>query len=178
MDTSRKDKRNTTLDTVNDFQDYMKTRIRETKGLVEATSAECHELYFRIQQGGHKLEQISDGVGQQIGTFYGHSVFISLRWFKVDDVLICFYDATSRVVDHDMVKQWLKAIFPHIKPGATNDTMNVHNTLNAAGCERTVESIRNSITHVDNEFKWQKEQLNKALNIKLKERELEVLKNS
>ena len=72
----------------------------------------------------------------------------------------------------------MKSILPHLKPGAFNDAMNVHNTVNAAGCVRTVESVTKGIKHIENEFKWQNEQLQKSLKIKIAEKELELLKQS
>lgn len=161
-----------------DFEDYIKTRIKSTMGLVEATSEEVHRMYFWFQEMGHTVEQISDGIGRTIGTFHGHDIVVSLRWHKVDGVLIGFYEAESVVVNHNMVKEWIKTAFPHLKPGAINNASNSHNTLNAAGCHRTEESIRKSIAHVENEFKYHNEHLQKSLKIKIAEKELEAAKKS
>ena len=44
MNTTKKDKTNITVDTNPDFEGYISTRIKETKGLVEATSTEINEV--------------------------------------------------------------------------------------------------------------------------------------
>ena len=61
-------------------------------------------------------------------------VCISLKKATVDGRLICFYHATSRFVDHDMIKAWIKKWAPasaYDESGCLNhaDSMNFHNVL-------------------------------------------------
>jgi hypothetical protein len=52
-------------------------------------------------------EQIAPGYHVVVGEFHGFPVNISCWWWKIDGVLVMFYEAVSRVVDHDMVDEWL-----------------------------------------------------------------------
>jgi len=100
---------------------------------VEATSQEMHGLWLEWSEdalihgfGSPKSrrvpwEQISLGYGHEIGKFHGHPVFVAISFNVVAGRLIAFYEATSRVVEHDMVRKWTETEFPASR-GHTNAT--------------------------------------------------------
>ena len=58
------------------------------------------------------------------------SVFVSFRFKKIYDSIICFYEPTSRFVDYIMISDWIKENY-NGKPDFT-DAMNWHNALHKA----------------------------------------------
>lgn len=78
-------------------------------------------------------------------------------------MLVGFYECTSVIVNHYMIKTWIEKNLPHIKPGTINDAMNAHNTLRALGICQTVESVQNALLYEYNEYQYKLEQLNKLL---------------
>jgi len=143
------------------FEDYIKNRFAQTHGAIEANSYERYALYFELKKHGNIVEQISDGIGIEIGKFHGKSVFVSFLWYKVNGQFVVFYEATSVVVNHDMIKEWFALNMKHIKH--FSDAMNSHNVLNSIGANKTKESVLESIKHVKNQHAWEMEQLNKQL---------------
>ena len=101
--------------------------LKATQFVVEATSAETHMLWEHyctqsmywhciLDDDGdvkeftnhHTWEQFSTGFHVHVGDFHGFPVNLSIRWFRIDGVLVMFYEDISRVVDHDMVEKWLE----------------------------------------------------------------------
>lgn len=78
------------------------------------------------------VEQVNPGWALTIGELAGKPVVISLSWWRIDGVLVMFYDMVSRVVDHQMKEQWLDAnCCPKDLDGrvARTDAMNFHNVI-------------------------------------------------
>lgn len=103
-------------------------------GVVEANSFEhlmlWQENHKRLNWSSHG----SKGMWFQIGQFGGMPVCVSLHIDEIDGHRIVFYDPTSRVVDNEMVREWLNAILPascRDKSARLNitDAMNFHNVL-------------------------------------------------
>jgi hypothetical protein len=107
--------------------------------LVEAT----HEESFQIWREWHeKLNLWRAGSGHTIiidyvdirvhGTrkFRKMPVAVCVMWHPVEGHLVGFYEATSLVADHDMVRAWLKKQAP--KAGHTNAS-NFHHVIHGLG---------------------------------------------
>lgn len=89
------------------------------QGCVEANSYEYHSLWKDYsKQYYESFKKIPDsvtfdwksdgsGLGKAIGKVGGSPVFLSLRVAEIDGLKILFYDATSRVVDWEMVENYL-----------------------------------------------------------------------
>lgn len=81
---------------------------------VEATSFEHHSLWKR---DCHDEKIISNweqdiGHGIRVGKVGKHEVWVNFMFSKLDGQMVCFYNATSQVVDHTMVENWIKKNCP------------------------------------------------------------------
>ncbi len=74
-----------------------------------------------------RWEQVGLGYGHEIGKFGGMPVCVCVSFARIKGHLVAFYEATSQVVDHRMVEEWLKTEFPSSR-GKTN-AQNFHNCL-------------------------------------------------
>ena len=110
--------------------DYIPNRREKVEGtvaLIEATHNENHNLWLHYSKQGArcapamkeygtvpKLDwiQVNPGHWEQIGTLDKRPVCVSVFWARIDGYLVGFWDATSQVVDYEMVKVWLKKTFP------------------------------------------------------------------
>lgn len=93
-------------------------RLNKVKFFVEATSFEQFSLWiynkYVMEDKKEWLEE-SHGFGYRIGLIDEDTdkpVFVSFSFATIADKYICFYNATSRYVDHSMVENWLKTNFP------------------------------------------------------------------
>lgn len=79
--------------------------------------------------------QIMSGFGLTIGHVNNLPVFVSFNFAVINGKKICFYDPTSRMVDHTMVEKWLIEHFQLTHDGYTRwnhtDAMNFHNCVNS-----------------------------------------------
>jgi hypothetical protein len=87
-------------------------RCDQTFFCVEANSNEIHHIWRELCERGVHWRQDS-GIIEKIGHIkIGNenlSVCVCLSWNWIRGKLICFYDAISRVVDHQMIEDYLKA---------------------------------------------------------------------
>lgn len=121
-----------TKEKLDSFKDQM---FKQTEHAVEATDCEtmnlwkeyCKDAMFVTDLNHYTWEQINPGFWQQIGKVGKHPVCVSCFWYRINGVLVCFYEATSNVVDHSMVKEWVLAQCP--KKCQSNNAMNFHNTI-------------------------------------------------
>jgi hypothetical protein len=110
-------------------------RRKTCKYMVEATSYEARAAWSFWHDNPPKCstrgpvpwEEIGLGFWQEIGKFHGHPVCVSVHFAIVCGALVGFYEATSRVVDHDMVKAWVHENFPAAK--SWRNAQNFHNTI-------------------------------------------------
>lgn len=102
-------------------------------GAVEATDCERHYLWREeTQEYGHEWKSQLFGYGRHIGNVGDMPVCVSLLCQTVRGHKLLFYHATSRVVDHQMIRDWLDRVMPATarRPdGSINktDAMNFHN---------------------------------------------------
>lgn len=89
--------------------------LRDVAYLVEANSYEALALWreFHEHLGVPWVEE-ARGFWMEIGRFWRHPVVVSLHFGTVAGVRIAFYEATSRVVDHEMVEKWLAKLLPGV----------------------------------------------------------------
>ncbi len=113
------------------------TRLQRTFACVEATGYESLSLWQHHSSQsdrpkGYKPHQwVQDSLGflQTVGTLADMPVAVSVFWATVDGKLVLFYEATSRVVDHEMVDEWIKKNTPTAV--IRTNAMNFHNVLGA-----------------------------------------------
>lgn len=112
-------------------------------GVVEANSYEQHMLWVEYSEEGSKYggrqdarrfpwQSTGSGYGETIGHFGDMPIHVSLMTATVDGHLILMLDATSQVVHHEMIRQWLDKNMPESarqKDGRVNvvDAQNFHN---------------------------------------------------
>lgn len=110
-------------------------------GCVEANSFEKHclwkENHYLEDAARHKREwkDTGHGLGVTIGYVDERPVHLSLSTSVIDGQKILFYYATSTVVDHEMIREWLKVNLPETAkgnyPGGYNhtDATNFHSVF-------------------------------------------------
>jgi hypothetical protein len=105
-------------------------------GVVEANSFEQHMLWSENRQRTHPRtwEQLNPGLLETVGVLDGRPVCVSLHKVRVGGHLILFVDATSQVVDHEMIARWMADTMPRSalrENGIVNrtDAMNFHNVF-------------------------------------------------
>jgi len=125
------------------MNDHFEKMVAETKFVVEATDNEMQSfwekfsteaMHPRPEFNKYKWEQINPGYVETVGELAGFPVCISVFWFRINGVTVMFYDATSRVVDHQMIEEWLdKHCAPRWDKGtrlARCNSNNFHHVLN------------------------------------------------
>ncbi len=102
--------------------------------LVEANSFERMCLYERHSDNWE--DRPLGGPMIIVGSIDGHDcndVCIALLKQQVNGKMICFWEATSVVVHHDMIKEWFKDnapwLFPDGEPSKSTDAMNFHHAI-------------------------------------------------
>jgi hypothetical protein len=106
----------------------MAERIAATQYLVEADDFAQSALWERYASETYRRdwaavswEQLNPGTLRTIGHVGDLPVCVCLSWARIGSLLVCFYEATSVMVDWNMVKAWLRDTFPNVpKTDATN----------------------------------------------------------
>lgn len=100
-------------------------KLLNTVIFIEATSFERYSLWL---QNKEKYEWITDNCGfmRCVGSLgKTKPICVSFNFAKINDVQICFYEATSRFVDHTLIQDYLRKFYPDRKlVDATNFTTN------------------------------------------------------
>lgn len=112
-------------------------RWTETRFLVEATDHERFaEWCFNASTSPWSYDrphdrvewtQTSPGYSCRAGSLAAKPVQVHLQWDYLDGELVCFWAATSLVVDYAMIDAWLEKKFPNVK--RKTNAMNLHNVL-------------------------------------------------
>ncbi len=76
-----------------------------------------------------KWEQVSVNPWLTVGSIGKRPVCLSFEWYRIDGQWVCFWEATSQLVDHAMIDKWLTKHFPD--QHSTCDAGNFHNCLHA-----------------------------------------------
>ncbi len=108
--------------------------------IVEANSFELDYLRQQFNNNTFPLwkrkswEDVNVGRSATIGSCAGKPVCISLRYITINNKLVCFYNATSVVVDYNMVEEWLRYYGKNVKVDgqwAHCDANNFHQCIGA-----------------------------------------------
>lgn len=83
-------------------------RIKSLVAVVEASSRMQYVLHERWCRSC-RWQQDQSGWVAQVGEFGGMPVTVALTFARIDDGLVCFYEAISTVVHHQMVERWIDA---------------------------------------------------------------------
>lgn len=67
-------------------------------------------------------EQVRDGWAHQVGELAGFPVVIDISFAIIYGELVMFYNGCSRVVDHEMLREWLVSNVPAYLNNHTNST--------------------------------------------------------
>lgn len=138
-------------------------RLRRTVAVVEATHAECLELWktWSSDSWWHsdyphqkvKWEQISSGYWEQIGTVQIKSartvfgsyerkgefpVCVTMLWARIEGQLVMFWEPTSKFVDHDMIEAYLNKI---MDPWPTYDRGHRRASTNAMNFAHAIDAV-------------------------------------
>lgn len=82
-------------------------------GVVEANSYETMCLWKEYAEELKKpWKQRCDGLGEIVGKLADMPVFLSLLTAEIEGHKILFIDATSQVIDHRLIDQWLANTLP------------------------------------------------------------------
>lgn len=99
---------------------------KETKFVLEATSAEYHLLWERFSSQSTflpynvvKWEQVPYGYNFKIGELNGQPIQVDCNWFRLEGFLIMRFEAISNVVDHQLVREWLQSRCKPLWDGGT-----------------------------------------------------------
>jgi len=128
-------------------------RLANVEFVCEATSCEKQDLWSKFHFGVRSINGQrctcgaddftrysweSDNMGLQIevGRFFGHPVVILVWFVKVNGLNVMFWEDTSRVVDHDIIKEWLRdnvaPKWDHGQRLAHTDAINFHHVIHAS----------------------------------------------
>ena len=113
--------------------DYL---LKDAKYVVEATHFEMLSLFGENERNRKVVwKHVSMGSLSTVGTLCvggkDYPVCVSILFAILDGVLVAFYDAASRVVDHDMVEAWVKAESPAYASGKECNAINFHHCIRA-----------------------------------------------
>lgn len=113
-----------------EHEQLMAERIAATQYLVEADDFAQSALWERYASKTYprdwptlSWEQLNPGTLRAIGKVGDLPVCVCLSWTRVGSLLVCFYEATSVMVDWNMVHAWLRDTFPGVPK---TDAMNFH----------------------------------------------------
>ena len=102
-------------------------------GVIDATRCEQSYIYEHATRHGAVWKSDNVGRGVPVGFVGDDPVYVSLSTATVNGGKVLFYEATSKVVDHDLVRAWLEKHLPATArvDGQLNhsDATNWHNVL-------------------------------------------------
>lgn len=96
--------------------------LEGVEGVVEATRNEEMHIYSRVVEmfGKDAWEGSNSGFNETVGYLDNRPICISLHTKKIKGTKILFWHATSQLVDHAMINEWLKLNTPDNRTDATN----------------------------------------------------------
>lgn len=124
-------------------------KLKRVDFFVEANRFAIHELwskYYGSNNKADKLEWIQDmsGFGRTVGYINNSPVSVEFSFYTIGDRFVCFYYATSRFVDWNMITEYLDKNWPvkydNDSRRARTDAENFHNCYNFCK-EQSFENI-------------------------------------
>lgn len=102
--------------------EHIKKYVKDVVGLCEAT--DCERFYL-WQEYKEYWKECRSGYGLIVGTTDDRPTMLSLLVDEIKGKKILFYYATSQLVDHNHIDNWLRENFKvllsrHMKTNATN----------------------------------------------------------
>lgn len=108
--------------------------LDETRFLVEATDFERLILWERWHET-HSWVQDYKGYWIEVGQVLDMPVGINLTWVLINGHRVLFYQGVSRMLDYEMIQNWLRAHYPIFWDQETRwahcDAMNFHLCMHA-----------------------------------------------
>jgi len=115
--------------------DRKTAKLKSSIFFVEATSTEQYYLWKEYHE---RVTWVQDyeGFAETIGHINSRPVVVSYKFAEIFGKRICFYEATSTIVDHTMVEAFIKENYPikydNDSRTAMTDAMNFHNAIHEA----------------------------------------------
>ena len=112
-------------------------KLKDCVFFVEANSYEQFALWKENHSKKRlKWEEDNSGFSIIVGNIgKGKPVNVAFNFAKIRGKRICFYEAISRYVDHDMVEKWIEKNYPvkwdNGNRRAMTDAMNFHHAIDA-----------------------------------------------
>lgn len=107
--------------------------LKNLNYLVESTSFEKFCLWEKhgAKDAKYPLNWNDDFMGcmKKISEFANHPICINFQFAKIGKLSVGFYHACSTIVDHNLVRKWLKENCPNAQ---FTDAQNFHNVYHAA----------------------------------------------
>lgn len=91
-----------------DLSSNLEKLLAHVDFVVEATSCETQLLWEKHHREHDWASSSSGGYGVTIGKLMDKPVVVTMTFYRIKGYLVGFYEATSVVVDHDMVKAWVE----------------------------------------------------------------------
>lgn len=90
--------------------------LNETRFVVNATSDEVQMLWEKFSTetihktplSVYRWDQLNPGRVIDLGKLAGMPVCMSVRWFRINGILVMFYEGISQVVDSRMMDKWIE----------------------------------------------------------------------
>jgi hypothetical protein len=99
--------------------------------------------YWERWNKEYNFQQDTAGRMFQVGEFGGQPIWVSFIWYVVNGHYVCFYEATSNVVNWKMVEEWLKIQQPEaIRTDYNNFAGKIHSPGKWATMEHITQKIR------------------------------------
>jgi len=100
--------------------------LKNVKYAVEANSFEATQLWSNWNK---RVEWEDNRSGVGVSVEGRVNSFVSLLITKINNVEVLFYEATSVLVDHKAVEDWVLLNCPSLTRRNMNDAQNFHNTV-------------------------------------------------
>jgi hypothetical protein len=116
-------------------EDFIQTLPENFRGRVE-------KLNNQVKRAQHKRidwKQVSSGFGLTLGKLDDRPICVCFSFAYINGHKICFYEATSQVVDHKLIEKWLKTHFQLTHDGYTR--WNHTNATNFHNCVSGLENL-------------------------------------
>jgi hypothetical protein len=112
------------------FDDYLTSCVYA----VEATSCESLQIWDDFSNPESQYCDVRPrmdwnevhGWLETIGRLDNRPICISIRIVELNGHRVAFWEATSQLVDYEMIEQWFEKKYPYLK---RTDAMNVHNAI-------------------------------------------------
>lgn len=111
--------------TISSVPDNVIQCFSEVRGLTEATDFEVHCLWLGYHERGKWTEHILGNV-VTVGAWTGRPIVVAFRYADYNGQRLCFWHATSQLVDYEIVREFLDKAFPNVP---RTDAANFHNVL-------------------------------------------------